>query len=146
MNHSPAYIIAQYFIDEGLLVDPSASGDWPVYVGVLPDENDVNHDAVGSIDTAPVKDGRVMEGGEVIFHEGVQLLLRATAYNSGYAKMNDLKDALELINRDTITISSSSYRLDNITLTSGIVTIAQEDGSKRRSLFSLNFLVTLKEV
>ena len=145
MNHTPAYIIAQYLIGEGFLTTPGESGDWEVYTGNLPDGDDVENNIVACMDTESVKDGRVMAG-ENIFHYGVQLLLRSTAYNTGYAKMDDLVDALEAVDRDTVTISTSDYRLDNITLTTSIVVIGQEEGSKRRELFSLNFLVTLKEI
>ena len=37
MDQSPAYILAQYLISEAVLIDPAESGDWKVYVGVLPD-------------------------------------------------------------------------------------------------------------
>jgi|GEM_PF-4541833 len=148
MNHSPAYIMAQYFIEEGLLTDPSSSGDWPVFVGILPDDNilDLDHDIAACIDTASVKDGRIFEDGENIFHYGFQILIRATNYNTGYQKAQELADTLELIDRDTVIISSTTYRLDNVTQTTGVVVLGQEEGSKRRELFSINFLVTLKEI
>ena len=145
MDHSPAYIISKYLIGEGLLTAPGDSGDWPVYVGILPDGDKTENNIVACVDTSPVKDGRIMSTGENIFHHGCQLLLRATAYNTGYSKMQALQAALEAVNRDSIAISTSTYRLDNITLTTGVVVIGQEEGSERRELFSLNFLVTLKE-
>ena len=148
MDYSPAYIMSKYFIDEGLLDDPTGSSpDWPVYVGALPDGNLTDNDAVGCLDTTPVKDGRVMEDGDNIFHHGIQLILRSLAYNTGYAKIDELKENLETVNRDTVTVDGDTFRLDNVTLSTGIVTLGQEDeGSKRRELFTLNFLVTLKEI
>lgn len=146
MDHSPAYIISEYLIGKGLLIIPGDSGDWPVYVGSLPDGNDIDNEIVGCMDTTPVKDGRIMSSGENIFHYGVQLVLRSTVYNTGWEKIEGLKSELELVNRNTVIISSISYRLDNITLSTGIVNIGQEEGSKRRELFSLNFIVTLEEI
>jgi hypothetical protein len=146
MEYSPAYIMAQYLIDEGLLISPGDSGDWPVFVGSLPDGDDAADEVVMSMDTSPVKDGRIFENGENIFHYGFQLLIRATAYNTGYAKAQALADNLESIRRNTLVISSTTYRIDNVTQATGIIVLGQEDGSKRRELFSLNFLVTLKEI
>ena len=148
MDHSPAYIIKKYLVGEGLLVEPGDSGDWPAYVGILPDgkPDEVKNDIVACMDTSPVKDGRIMGTGENILHYGVQILLRSTAYNTGYAKMEALRASLESVNRDTIIISANTYRLENVTLTTGVVVVGQEEGSKRRELFSLNFLVTLKEI
>lgn len=145
MNHSPAYILAQYLIGEGLLSDPTGAGAWKVYVGMLPDGQTTEHNAVGCIDTTPLKDGR-LNSGPSIFHYGIQLLLRSSAYNTGYAKASALLEALEAVDRDTVTISGTTYRLMNVSPTGGIVVLGQEDGTKRRELFSVNFLVTLKEV
>ena len=146
MDYTPAYIIRQYLIEEALLILPGSSGTWPAYVSALPDGDGVADEAVGCMDTSPIKDGRKMSDGENLFHFGVQLLLRSTAYNTGWAKMETLLNALETVKRNTVTISGTDYRLDNITLATGIVDLGQEEGSKRRELFSLNFLVTLKEI
>jgi hypothetical protein len=145
MDHSPAYIIAQYLIGEGLLVGPTDSGDWPVRVGSLPDGKLIPDNAVACIDTAPEKDGRLMIG-ENIFHYGVQILLRAKKYNIGYAKASAIASNLELVARVQEIIGAKTYRIDNVSATTGIVAIGQEEGTKRRELFSLNFLITLKEV
>ncbi|MHA1344986.1 MAG: phage tail terminator protein [Candidatus Heimdallarchaeaceae archaeon] len=145
MDHSPAYIIYKYLVAEGLVTVPTAGDDWPMFVGNLPDGNDVKNNATACLDTTPVKDGRVMEG-ETIFHEGCEILLRSVDYNPGWAKMKALKDALDAVNRNTITILTKTYRLDSITLATGITSLGQEENSpKRREMFSLNFLVTLKE-
>jgi len=146
MNYSPAYIMAQYLIEEGILSDPDDSNDWPVYVGLMPDDGVVDHNIAASIDTAPLKDGRVMGSGENIFHYGFQILIRSVEYNPGYLKTSEIADALEAVNRDTVTISGSSFRLDSVTQTTGVIVLGQEFGSKRREMFSVNFLVTIKEI
>lgn len=145
MDYSPAYIIAQFLIDEDIFIAPSSSGNWPLFVGLLPDDQDIDHDIAACMDTESVKDGRISEDGENIFHYGFQIIIRAEAYNTGYAKAQEVATALEEINRDEVTISTKTYRLDNVTQTTGVVVVGQEEGSKRRELFSINFLVTLKE-
>jgi hypothetical protein len=145
MNHSPAYIIAQYLINEGLVTDPSEVGLWKIYVGAMPDGDDVEHDLVGAMDTTPVKDGRLMTG-TTIFHHGVQLLLRSSAYNAGYAKITALAEAMDAVDDDQVTIGSDTYEIANVTHSTGVVVLGQEEGTKRREMFSVNFLATLKEV
>jgi len=143
MNHTPAYIIAQYLIGEGLLTAPDESGDWPVYTGILPDSPEVKDDIVACMDTAGIKDGRSMESGVSLFHQGFQILLRATEYNVGYAKAQDLADALAEIQNEEEVILDTTYEINNVTQTTDVVIVSQEEGSKRRSIFSVNFLVTL---
>jgi len=145
MDHSPAYIIAQHLIDEGLLTDPTGSGDWPGFVGALPDGEDVDHDAVGCMDTSPIKDGRIM-GGESMLHYGVQLLVRADAYNTGYAKAQALMSELESLDDNDVIIGSDTYEINNASTTTGVVVLGQEEGTKRREMFSVNFLITITEV
>ena len=144
MNHSPAYIMAQRLIQEGLLTDPSESGDWKVYVGVLPDGKQTEDDIVASIDTTPIKDGRLMTGAN-IFHHGVQLLLRSRNHNEGYAKTSALVTAFEGIDDVTVSIGDDSYLINSVTQITGIIALGQEEGTKRRVLFSVNFIVTMKE-
>ncbi len=147
MNHSPAYILAQYLIDEGLLTDPSESADWKMYTGSLPDGLLTDHNAVACIDTTPVKDGRIM-GGDPLFHHGIQLLLRSTDYNTGYAKASLLAEAFAAVDDDQVAIDSglNTYEIANVSQVSGVLVLGQEDGTKRREMFSVNFLATLKEV
>jgi hypothetical protein len=146
MDHSPAYILAQYLIGEGDLTGPSESGSWLTYVGTLPDGDDVQDGAVAVIDTAPVKDGRIM-GGEPLFHYGVQILLRSFDYNTGYSKAISLAAVLAAVDDVEVEVESdSTYALANVTQFSGVIPLGQEPGTKRRWLFSTNFLATIQEV
>jgi len=145
MDYSPAYILSRYLIDQSLLVEPGESGAWPVFVNQLPSGDLVDDDAVGCINTTPVKDGRVM-GGLPLFHYGFQLLVRSSAHNTGYAKAEALADALGAVDDPQIVVGSSTYRIVNVTQTTGVVPLGQEEGTERRELFSINFLATIEEV
>ncbi len=146
ISHSPAYIISQYLIGQDKLTDPTESeGDWPVYVGALPDGSNVADDAAGSMDTPSIKDGRQM-GEEPLFHYGVQLLLRSREFNPGYAKAADLAVALAAIDQTGVIIGDKTYLIFSVTQTTAVVGLGQEEGTKRREMFSVNFLVSLREV
>ena len=145
MDNSPAYIIKEYLVDQGDLTAFDASaGSWKVYMQNLPDGKEVDHDSVVCIDTAPFKDGRIM-GGSPLFHFGVQILLRATEYDDGYAKASDLALALDAVDDATVNIGSDVYTINNVSQTTGVVRIGQEEGTKRREMFSVNFLATIQE-
>ena len=144
MNHSGAYILAQHLIAEGELIDPAESGDWKVFVGSLPDGNEADDNAVGAIDTSPVKDGRLM-GGAPLFHYGVQLLLRSREYNAGFAKADSVALAMSEIDDDSVSIDSNTYTLINVLQSTGVVALGQEDGTKRRYMFSVNFIATIRQ-
>lgn len=145
MNHSPAYILAQYLIGEGGASDPLASGSWPLFVGALPDGDRTEDDALAAMDTAPMKDGRTM-GGAPLFHHGVQLLLRSSDYNAGYSKIHALGVALAAVDGASVVEGGSIYTLFNISQTTGVIALGQEAGTKRRVMFSVNFLATIQEV
>ena len=99
-----------------------------------------------SMDTDGLLDGRLMNTGENVIHKGVQLMVRAEAYNTGYQKTQAIATALEGVDGDQITIETKTYQIDNVSQTTAVVVLGQEEGSKRRELFSVNFLITLKEV
>ena len=146
MDHSPAYILVQHLISEGEVSAPTSSGSWPSYVGVLPDHDTVEDNAVAVMDTAPVKDGRIM-GGSPLFHDGIQILIRSSAYNTGFSKASDLAAALAAIDDSEIEVESgSTYNLASITQITGVISLGQEPGTKRRYQFSVNFLATIQEV
>ena len=145
MNHTPGYILAQYFISAGALITPGESGSWPVYVGKMPDGRHAPHNAVAIMDTTSVKDGRLMITGENIFHPGIQILVRATDFNEGYAMAVSLAALLEPLANEDVTVESDEYRIAAITQTTGVIPLGQEEGSKRREMFSTNFLATIKE-
>lgn len=146
MNHSPAYILAQHLIAESLLSDPSGSGTWPGFVASLPDGDSVDDDAAALVDTAPVKDGRIM-GGDPLFHHGCQIVLRSSEFNAGYSKIDALAAAFADVDDTEVTIESGvTYTVASVTQISGILSLGMEPGTKRRWLFSANFLATFQEV
>lgn len=146
MNHSPSHILAEYLIGEGILIDPddSGSGNWRVYIGSTPDGIHADHEVAVAVDTAPVKDGRVQ--GTPLFHHGVQFILRSTDYSVGYAKATEIAEDLATVSHEDVTVDDDTYTIINVTQTTGVVVMGQEPGTKRRELFSVNFLATLREV
>jgi hypothetical protein len=143
LNHSPAYVLAQHLISEGYGVAPGDSGEWPLFVANLPDGDKAEDDALALVDTSGVKDGRLMSG-TPLFHHGIQLRVRARAYNTGYNKAQTIASYLATIQNVEEEVDSITYTLNNVTQTTDVVSIGQGE-ARRREEFSVNFLVTLKE-
>lgn len=144
MNHTPAQIVRQFYLDEELVVEPGSSGSWPAYIGHMPDGEGSVDDCVTIYDTTGVKDGRLMSGAN-IFHEGVQVRVRSTSYTTGWKKAWELAEALAGILRKSLDLDSDSYIIQSVTQSTVVVPLGAEEGTKRRDHFTVNFLVTLKE-
>lgn len=141
--NSPAYIVAQYLINEGVLGDPlGTSLEWPLYHGHLPDHAGLPDDVAATYDTEGVKDGRLMSGPNVV-HHGLQVIVRALSSQEGWSKIHEVCAALEAINAAGVTIDSVDYTIVNVSQRGTIMSMGLEGGTKRRSLFSVNFTVTL---
>ncbi len=143
---SPASILAAYIIEElTTMTTPSDESTWPLYITHLPDGRGVEDDCGLMSDTPGLKDGRYMDG-EVPQHPGVQLMIRSLTFDEGYAKIEDVASDLDVVIGFEISLASGDYRIENVSRTSPIIPLGIEEGTKRRFLFTINFLVTVKEI
>lgn len=143
---SPAIILSRLLIDTlSIFSDPTDLENWPLFVKNLPDGREVKSNAASVIDTTGVLDGRIMSTGKVIEHLGIQFLIRSIDYSVGFSKGEEIKTAMELVRNTTVTIDTVPYIVLNVRRTTSLVPIQTEDGTKRRALFTLNFLISMKE-
>ncbi len=144
---SPARILAQYIRDElATMTNPTDNDVWPLYVGSLSDSKNVKTEAGALYDPAGVIDGKLMNG-EVIQHPGIQLRIRSQSYQTGWSKAESVALDLDEVYRDTVVVNGNTYLIQNISRTSQVIALGQEmKTSKRRYIFTVNFLMTLKRV
>ncbi len=142
---SPAYILAQYIADVLGLMGETTDDIWPLYVNHLPDSPNVEDNCGAIYDTTGVKDGRLMEG-PVPQHFGIQLKIRSLGNQAGYVKIEDIAVAMDEVVRVELSLSSGDYVIQNVSRTSPVVPLGIEGGTKRRFLFTINFLVTMRKV
>jgi len=136
-------ILSAYIINNlSLMTDPDDRADWPLYISSMPDD-EVNCGAI--YDTAGVLDGKLMTG-EVIIHPGIQLSIRSNDYETAYAKIEAITLALDDINWDTIVVEGTTYQLQNVSRATPIFPLGSERGYKRRFIFVVNFLMSLKKI
>lgn len=143
---SPAYVLAQYIISVlTTMTTPTDNSDWPLYVNHMPDGGGVKDDCGVVYDTTGVKDGRLMTG-LVPQHFGIQLRIRSLGNQAGYVKIEDLAADMDEVLNGEISLGSGDYLIQNVSRTSPVISLGIEGGTKRRFLFTINFLVTMKKV
>lgn len=147
LQASPASIMRAYLIenDIGDITDPSDKGDWPLYISHLPDSRSVKTNAGAIYDTTGTSDLRSMTG-QGYMHPGIQIRIRSRDYETGYTKIEDIANALDKVSFSTITIGSLEYRIQNVSRSSPIVSLGVESGTTRRFHFTVNFLLTIREI
>jgi len=147
LSDSPASILAQYLIETAVeFSEPQSGLAWPLFISSMPDSEKLKGD-IGSIrDTAGVLDGRIMNSGKTVEHFGIQISLRSLDYQTGWKKGTDIIEFFEQIWNESVIVGSSTYTIFNITKTTPLTHIGVEPGTKRRDVFTINFITTIKEI
>jgi len=142
LTDTPASVIANYVTGLALMTVPSASGDWPLYISNLPDRPD----SAGVVfNTTPVKDGRAMQGGGIVQHYGVQITIRSLDEEIGWDKCNILAGQLAAVHNAETILNGDTYIIHNVTIVGGVNSLGIEPGTKRRRVFTMNFLTDISK-
>lgn len=136
MTHSTAVIMAQMLVDVGIFTAHDAGGEWPLYVGSLPD---TPPNAASMRDTTSIQKKRIIGTGLTIWGHGFQLRVRTSRYSSGWAKAEEAIQFLMALHMGTVSIDSNEYSVDSVELPSHIIAMGQDE--QRRESFSVNGLV-----
>lgn len=140
LSHAAADVLRTHLIALGLGTVPSQQGSWPINV---PNELASPDNTITIRNTVGRSDGRIQTG-KMVEHEGVQIRVRSSWYNTGYAKIDALKMALDGIYDAAVTIDGVGYVLHSVSRTSGILDLGTDPSSKCE-LFTLNAVVTLQK-
>ena len=144
---TPATILAAFIINSlGKMTVPTDGESWPLYSPHMPDGDNVETNCGVVHDTLGVNDVRSISSGVVSEHPGVQIRIRTNDYNAGFAKIEDIALALDVVANETFTIGSESYKIHNVSRASPITSLGVEPGTKRRMFFTVNYLLTLKKL
>ena len=143
---SPASILAAYIIDEmDKMSWPIEKDNWPLYISHMPDGDNVETNCGAIYDTSGVLDSRQMDG-RIPLHPGIQIRIRSKDYETGFAKIEDLASELDTIAFNLVTIATGIYEIQNVSRTTNVVSLGIERGTKRRFLFTINYLLTMKKL
>ena len=145
LTYSPAAVIAYYLINTlSNVEEPNASPTWPLYISSLPDGSNIENNAGCVYDTTGLLDGRIMRTGEVIEHHGIQIKIRAIAYQTGWQKIRETVAYLQKLLNEALSMGGSHFVILNMSRVSPIACIGTDE--KRRFLFTVNFLATIREL
>ena len=123
---------------------PGIATAWPVFVDHMPDAPD---NAICIYDTLGFDDGRIMRTGEKIQHPGFQIRIRAMDRQTAWAKAKEIKDYINTaVLRKGVTVESSDYTIQSVSMVGNIISLGQELDAKRRCLLTINGTITYKEV
>ena len=137
IDASPANLIAQDLINEGVVSDPTVGNAWPVFVGKFRDDPD---NAVMVTDTPARDDGRLMDGTR-IEHPGIQLIVRARYFPDARAKAVAITNRLDAIVRVKVTLDSKDYKIQAVSRFGGILSLGEDEAE--RSEMSINATTTV---
>lgn len=143
-DHSPADIVRWLLISQGKGTDPEDGLAWPIFTN---NEHSTPDNCITTYDTSGILDGRIQSSGEMTEHFGFQIRVRSQSHNVGWRKINDLKTQIDQgIKLDTIVINSSSYLVESITRSGGILALGKESPTSQRLVFTLNAIVALRQL
>lgn len=137
---SYADIVRQLLLDLALVED-GTTGDWPCFVGYLPD---LPEKAVVCYDTAGTFDGRIMSSGEKVEHPGIQILVRTQTYVDAFNKVKEIAEALDGQRLTEVVFETTTYVIQNISRTGAVLPLGQMEDDRRRFHFSINAVMTIK--
>jgi hypothetical protein len=136
----PADIVAAYLIQQGLAVAPTnpptnPPTDWQVTSSKMPDAGD---NALAVRDLTPIKDGRVMNTGETVYHYSIQVKIRGVDYVTGHARAVVIANDFDGLKQATpqIVYNGRTYKLGPATVTVPLTHWGEE--TRKRELFGLN--------
>ena len=145
LAHSPAYILMQALVDQGVGVVGSVpkTGTWPIFVNAEPTEPD---DLISCIDQAGRLGPRNHVDGSAEDKEGVQILVRSVGgSNSGWIKANAVAVVIdEDIYDQLVTISGTQYNLHSISRRGTVISLGKDENQSKRNYHSINVLLSVR--
>lgn len=141
LAHSPADILRHVLIDLGIGTLPTDGGAWPIATASEPGTPDA---VITTYDTQGRSDGRSMIDGEGWQHYGVQVRVRAATHIVAYPKAKQVEVAVDQSIYDHyIAIDGTTYLVHSVSRTSGVISIGKDTPNSKRTLFTINCLVSV---
>ncbi len=143
LTHSPDQIIQYLIRDLGLGTLPEDNDTWPIFCSRVIEDPD---NQIATVRTAGILQGRRQPTGEVIEHYGVQITVRGTTHLIGSAKIQTIATTFsESVLRDSVTVDSSVYAVQSITIASGPIPLGDESPESKRQIFTLNITAAIRQ-
>ena len=145
MDIQQSRLMQQFLIDAGLGTSVASASDWPVYATFLPDEGNIDDDAVVCYDTAGKTNGRILATGEHVEHPGFQVLVRSANRSEGWTKAKAIANAIDAVFKTVVTVAGADYTLQNLSRTGHVLDVGSEPEGRHRKFHSINGLMTVSK-
>jgi hypothetical protein len=147
MTHSAAQVVAQVLQNMGLGGSPtggSLTTSWPVYYSNEPNEPD---NCITVYDTIGTSSGRSMIDGELWYHYGVQIRIRATDHFTGWQKADSIRTAIaKQIFAMKLPIGVNNYLVPAVSRIGSVLAIGVDNPHTKRKVFTLNAVTAIQQL
>lgn len=144
LTHSPADVLRWLLVALGYGTDPDDGSAWPAFTGGEPGSPDA---VITTYDTQGTDDGRSMIDGELFGNAGVQIRVRSATHAAGWVKADAIQTALaEAVYDETVHIGAATYLVHCVSGIGDVLALGKETPTSKRSLFTLNVTVSLKQL
>jgi hypothetical protein len=146
---SAADVVRYLLITKGYGSDPDASPvrSWPIYVASEPDGEDVQDDVITIYDTTGKLGPRNSPEGTRSSHPGIQVRVRASTHPIGFAKARAIATALDKeCTQQSIDVGADTYIVNAVTRTTEVIPLGKDATTGKRSVFTLNGLVSYRQL
>jgi len=133
---SPAKIIRTLFLERGMDVEFGCE----FFIGFEPSQPDR---CATIYDTTGVIQGRVLDTGEVIERQGVQLRVRAEDYPHCWGKTARVVDVMDSLINEVVFCDGTSFVISTCSRSSGILPLGEDE--KQRHRMTVNYLVQYRK-
>lgn len=143
-DHSPADVLRWAMISYGIVTDPVLETAWPCFTSIEPNTPDR---VVTTFDTTGYLQARVQIAGDQIEKYGVQIRIRASSHEDGWAKGSAIIALLDRdIRRQSVTIGGSTYCIQSVHRKSSLIEIGKELQITKRHLWTINCTMTVSKI
>lgn len=140
--HQPASILRTLLVSLGVGANPSPTAVWPIQDTSEPDAPD---NSITIYDTQGRTQGRIQFTGETQEIHGIQIRIRAASSTVGWAKARSIARVLDVeILRNLVTVEGSVYLVQAVTRTSDVLSLGKETPNSKRSVFTINALMSVR--
>lgn len=143
LRDSPAAIVARLLIAAGMGSDLSTGGSWPVSVSSEPITPD---NVITVYNTVGIVDGRSQIDGKQFEHYSAQIRIRASTNVLGWTRSDRIRTYLMGVNLAAVSVGSNNYLVQSFSQIGSINDLGKSDPDSSRNLFTINTLVTVKQV
>jgi len=136
---SQSEAVKQLLIDNsiGIEVVDNAT-NWEIFTNFMGNTPD---NALALFDREPIASG-ADQFGDIKEKLGIQFLIRAKTPDLGHVKARSIRNFVDTIKRQVVTVQATDYLIHVITRVGGILPIGKEQGNDRH-LWSINAHVTI---